>query len=306
MLYLLRRLLLVLLLGLVPAHAQPVDQPAIATPTKATPALWRATGPAGTLYLFGTIHLLPPALAWRTPAYEQALSVSNRLMLELDERNLNPAVLQPTILRLGLLPEDRSLRDELGDDLYKQLSDASAQVGVPEVTLRRMRPWLAAVSLSAIAATRMGLNPEAGVDRAILTQANALGLPVEGLETADEQFAYLSSLDGDAGKALVQQTVEDLRDAKTLFDRLLTAWASGNPALLEQELVDRTATESPAVNEALLIARNRNWLPKLRQRLLEPGTTFVAVGAGHLVGPDGLVSLLRAEGVTVEQIDPRP
>lgn len=304
MLYLLRRLLLVLLLGLAPAHAQPVDQPAITTPTKATPALWRATGPAGAIYLFGTIHLLPPALAWRTPAYEQALSVSNRLMLELDERNLNPAVLQPTILRLGLLPEDRSLRDELGDELYNQLSDAGAQVGVPEVTLRRMRPWLAAVSLSAIAATRMGLNPEAGVDRAILTQANALGLLVEGLETADEQFVHLSRLDGDAGRALVKQTVDDLRDARTLFDRLLVAWASGDPVLLEKELVDRAAEESPVINEELLIARNRNWLPKLRQRLLEPGTTFVAVGAGHLVGPDGLVAMLQAEGVKVEQIAP--
>lgn len=304
MLRLLSRLWLILLLGIAPAYAQPVEGLALETPTKATPALWRAIGPAGTVYLFGTIHLLPPALAWRTPAFEQALTVSNRLMLELDERNLDPAILQPTILRLGLLPENRSLRDELGDDLYERLSDASTQIGVPEVTLRRMRPWLAAVSVSAIAATRLGLNPEAGVDRAILAEANALGIAVEGLETADEQFAHLSSLDGEAGKALVRQTVEDLRDAKTLFDRLLVAWASGDPALLEQELVDRMADESPAVNEELLVARNRNWLPKLRQRLLEPGTTLVAVGAGHLVGPDGLVAMLKAEGVKVEQIAP--
>ncbi len=302
MLRLLSRLWLVLLLGLSTVQAQTADS--LATPTQATPALWRATGPAGTLYLFGTIHLLPPALAWRTPAYEQALSNSNRLMLELDERNLDPAVLQPTILRLGLLPEDQSLRSELGDELYAKVVDAGTQVGVPEVTLRRMRPWLAAVSLSAIAATRMGLNPEAGVDRAILTQAKTLGLAVEGLETADEQFAYLSRLDGEAGKSLVRQTVTDLRDARTLFNRLLIAWASGDPALLETELLDRIAEESPVVNDALLIARNRAWLPRLRQRLLEPGTTFVAVGAGHLVGPDGLVALLTAEGVKVEQLAP--
>ncbi|WP_222873851.1 TraB/GumN family protein [Hankyongella ginsenosidimutans] len=68
--------------------------------------------------------------------------------------------------------------------------------------------------------------------------------------------------------------------------------------------MDRAAEESPVINEELLIARNRNWLPKLRQRLLEPGTTFVAVGAGHLVGPDGLVAMLQAEGVKVEQIAP--
>lgn len=295
------RFLLCLLLALAAPLSSPHAQ--VASPAPATPALWKATGARGTLYLFGTIHLLPVGLEWRGRAVNDAFAASDRLVLELAAGDLDPATLAPLMLSLGLQPPGKTLAAELGQPLYDRLATAGLAVGIPNGSLMRMRPWLAAVSLAALSAKAQGFDPEAGADKVFLAEAMARGLPVVGLETAAEQFGALARLDAARAREMVEQSLDELQEAPALFATMLGAWKSGDAGRIDAELV-RRADSSPALNEALLYSRNRNWMPKLLALLAEPGSSFVAVGAGHLVGDQGIVALLRKAGMTVEQVAP--
>jgi uncharacterized protein len=272
----------------------------------ATPALWEVSGPTGngTLYLFGTFHLLPKDINWQSKAIDRKLKLSKIYVFELTQSDMTDPASQQLLLSKGLLPTGQSLDTLVGPDLFAKVEIAGKAVGLPPEALKRLRPWMAAVLMSTQAAKVAGFEPGSGVETILQARAAKSKTPVMALETMADQVEALAALDADGAYQMLEETAVELSNAKEVFAEMLTAWASGDSARLEAAFLDDMET-FPKAYEALLKQRNLRWLPKLEALLQQRYPAFVAVGAGHLIGPDGIVSLLRAKNYKIKQVQPK-
>ncbi len=254
--------------------------------------------------MLGTFHLLPKDIQWKTQLFDKKAKKAKLYVFELTQTELTNPASQQLILSQGMLPEGQQLQNIIGPELFAKVAAAGPKVGLPGEALNRMRPWLAAVLLSSQAAKIAGFEPGLGVDSVLQAQAAKRKLPTEGLETMAEQVTALSALDSDGAYQMLEETAKELADAKQVFAKMLDAWASGDAADLEAAFL-QDMTTFPKAYDALLIQRNLRWLPKFEALLQTGQPVLVAVGAGHLVGPDGMVALLRAKGFKVTPVQPK-
>jgi uncharacterized protein len=314
-------LAVVLAIGLAagPALAQNApaiaEQPAAPSPppvkpeaVPATPLLWKVTpgdGATGTLWLFGTVHLLPPNIDWARGAVLQALEQSDRLVMELTPQELASPTLAMGLRDRGLLPEGRSLRGLVSAKTYAAVLAHTARMGLPEQAVERMRPWLVGVLLSVGAARQVGFEEASGVDTRLPQLPQARDKPIDGLETADQQIALFANMTDQQSADMLDDTIDQIARPSRLFANMAAAWAKGDEKRLTRLVIDRSAKFKSAF-DVIFVDRNRAWTPKLETEMARGGVTFVAVGAGHMLGADGLVRLLRERGHKVEQVQPAP
>lgn len=263
----------------------------------AGPALWKIEGPESTVYLFGSFHLLKGGEPWYGGQVQAAFEAATSLTLELGPDQQAPAVIGPLVQRYGLYGPSDALKNHISEASYQELVAVAAASGLPEQVIANMRPWLATLTVSLQFALAQGFDPEQGVEATLLRRAGRRGLPVSGLETAEEQIRLLAENPPETEQAFVDDTLRQLDELPTLFDELSAAWLGGDAAALNRLMVESMAGV-PEVYEALLVQRNRRWVPRIAALLNKPGVHFVAVGAGHLVGPDSLIKMLAAQGIT--------
>ena len=267
-------------------------------PTQATPALWTVEKDGKTLYLFGSIHLLPPSIKWRRPEIDAAIAASKVFVFEAPVDGGGAGAMSTFIETGGKLPEGTTLQDVLPPDLYAQVEDAAWKVNYPPMALKQFRPWLVAVSLELFSYIKAGFSTWYGVDRLIESDAKLSGHMVDYLETVEGQLSFFSRLDRKTEIAYLRETVRSIAEEPNSPNDLVAAWASGKPAKMIG-LLDEAFAKVPALRAQLLVARNKNWLPKLEAMLASPETHFVTVGVGPLVGPDSVVAALKAKGYKV-------
>jgi uncharacterized protein len=268
-----------------------------ARPEPARPALWHVEGPNGEqAWLFGTIHALPEPVDWRTDRIEAALAASDRLILEVaavgDGAEIGKIFAQlgqsPGLapLAMRLVPEDRA---ELRSDM--------AEAGLAPGALDGMETWAAALALQQAVAARAGIDSANGIDRALV---RGWAKPVDELEGAVAQLAIFDALAEDDQRTLLLALLRG-GDAGDESERLASAWARADMALIGKE-VEGDLLADPELREALLTGRNRAWTEKLAASLKSGARPFVAVGAAHLAGPEGLPAMLSAKGYKVTRV----
>ena len=261
--------------------------------------IWAIERAGKTGWLVGSLHLLPPE-AYPLPAsMDAAFQAAEVLVEEADPDELSAPATAAEVLKRAFFPPGQTLEGSVSPATFKILSERAAQAGVPVQVLQQMRPWMVAVTLAALEMQKSGFDPALGLDRHFRDRAKAASKPLRTVETAMEQIGMLESLGPALQDALV---VEALRGASSEVNQarsLFAAWKAGDGPSLEKILVDGTKA-SPEVYKVLFVERNRRWMPKI-EACLEGARCMIIVGAGHLVGADGLVSLLRARGYTVEQ-----
>ena len=262
----------------------------------AKPALWVVKDADTTIYLFGTVHLLPNDTDWRYPALDKALAASDSLTIELTEED--PARMQALVLQYGLDP-GHPLSDKLSAAENATLAKAAQTVGVPGGvnTLRMMRPWLAGLTLAVAPLLKAGMDPAHGVDKLLKAQMQAAGKPVDGLETAEQQIRFLADLPADVELDFLRSTLRDVDKGSTELTTLIDAWKNGDVATIGRIEDEDLARQAPALYQRLLVQRNQAWATKITAMLQQPGTVFIAVGAAHLAGPDSVQAQLRKLGV---------
>lgn len=266
----------------------------------AHPALWQVKSGNSTVYLFGTVHLLPNDTDWHFPALNQALAQSQTLYIELtDDDQANMASL---VMQYGL-DTAHPLSTQLTESDNAALARAAQLAGLPggATTLEPMKPWLAALTLSVAPLLKAGLDPAEGVDKQLRTQMTAAGKPVHGLETAQQQIEFLADLPNSLQLAFLRDTLRDADKDVAELRSLVDAWKQGNVAAIAKLENDELKTQEPALYQELLVQRNTNWAAKIKDMLKQPGTVFVAVGAAHLAGPDSVQAQLAKLGITVQQ-----
>ncbi|WP_049622083.1 TraB/GumN family protein [Frateuria defendens] len=268
----------------------------LAAPLGARPALWTVKDADTTIYLFGTVHLLPHDADWHYPALDQALAASRALYIELtDDGQANMTAL---VLRYGLDPS-HPLSAQLSQADQGRLARAAQLANVPggSGALNIMRPWLAALTLAVAPLTQAGLDPALGVDKQLRAAAEKAGKPVEGLESAEQQIRFLADMPSALQLALLRATLHDTDRAKVELKALIEAWKRGDDAAIARLENDTLRKEEPQLYQRLLVTRNEDWARRIKAMLDRPGTVFIAVGAAHLAGPDSVQAQLGKLGV---------
>lgn len=263
----------------------------------ATPPIWVVEKGGKTLYLFGSIHLLPPQTKWKREEIEKARDAAQVFVFEAPLDQGGSAMLE-FVERDGKLKDGRTLKDMLSAPMHEDLEKAAWNVQYPPKLLAPLRPWLAAVYLELYAYLKAGFSSYDGVDHVIEQEAKSRGAEFAYFETIEDQLSYFSRLDRGTEIAYLKSTIKGVLEQPNLPVELLNAWASGDTRQLAQ-LIDEGFSEVPRLRAELIVARNRKWLPQVRRMIASDKTHFVTVGIGHLVGKDSLIALLRAKGYKV-------
>jgi hypothetical protein len=262
--------------------------------------LWKATGRGGVVYLAGSVHMLSHAFHPLNPAFETAFEESDLLVEEVDMAELLGAGSQLNILTRGMLPGGSTLQQAVSPTTYALVTRAVTALGMPIEPLARFKPWMLALTLEGLQLLKAGFDPELGLDKHFYDLAQAGGKAVQGLETTDYQISRFDEMTMDQQDRLLAATLKALDTEQASAGALAQAWKAGDAAAVEH-IVLADLKDEPQLYQRLLVERNRNWLPKLEALFARTHPAFVVVGAAHLVGPDGVVAMLKAKGYAVEQ-----
>src|SRR5436190_12689874 len=262
--------------------------------------IWKATGKQGVVYLVGSVHVLTKDFYPLGQALETAYKDSDLLVEEVDLGDMQEPGAQFQMLSRGMLPSNQSLDKLVSPATFAAVSKRFTDIGMPVEPIKRFKPWLAALTLMAMEWQKAGFDAELGLDKHFYDRAKTDGKTVQGLETVDYQLARFDEMPAELQDRLLAETLKDLDTERTNLTTLVDAWRAGDAAAVER-IVLKDLAQEPQLYQRLLVERNKNWLPKLEALFSRPGHAFVVVGAAHLVGPDGLIAMLKAKGYTVEQ-----
>jgi hypothetical protein len=263
--------------------------------------MW-AVGQAGAppTYLVGSLHVLTPEFYPLDPALEKAFASSKVLIEEVDLDELTNPLTAMALIGKAMLTDGRTLDQLIAPALYKQVAARAEKAGVPVIALDRMKPWMAAVSLTAPALKNAGFDTNLGVDKHFFDKAKAAGLERRALESVAYQFDRLDQLSPALQEAMLKSVLADLDTEIANVKVIAQAWSRGETATIERFMLG-ALLESPELYDRLLVERNKNWVAPVERCIKERTACFVVVGAAHLVGPHSLVALLKQRGYSVEQ-----
>lgn len=272
-------------------------------PALAQPAIWAVKDADSTIYMLGTVHLLRPETQWRTEVLDKAVAEAKELWLELP--TTDPAAMQgemmPLVTQYGLSP-GKPLSKSLTLEELKTLDEAAKLAGLSGAQLNFFRPWFAALTISNAAITRAGYDPMSGVDSKIEKLFAERGIKPKGLETAEMQIKVFAGMTHEQELRYLRETMEEYDNAPTELDQMVSQWAKADLPAMEQMFVTEMKVEEPDLYHALLTNRNANWVVKIEDMLKGKGVSFMAVGAGHLIGPDSVIAMLDAKGIKAERV----
>ena len=274
--------------------------PALAQESSRAPFLWEVDGAKAKHYLLGSVHLLPDDAGQLPDGLEQAYLRSAELIFESDIAALASPELQVRLLSAA--KADKPLKASVAPALYERLVRRASDVGMPMALCEPFRAWFCALSLELFSYQHAGFRAELGIDQQFFQRALQDKKSVRWLEEPQAHLALFIDATPAQSEQLLAATVDELVEAGTEPADLLRTWRQGDGATLEQ-MAAQMKTHAPMVYERLLSARNRAWLPRLQAALDGDKPQLVVVGAAHLYGPDGLVTLLRQKGYRLQPAD---
>lgn len=273
--------------------------------TEKTTFLWKLEEKNAVLYFFGSIHMasqdLYPLDEKITTAFDQA----DTLVVELDatsKENLTRTQ-QLTIAR-GTFPGDETLADYAGPELLEHLSSLAGMYGIPPEAGLKLKPWVIEITITAMEIQKMGYDASLGLDIHFLNLAHERGKEIQELETVDEQIDLVSGIPVPDQILSLESTIRELEELPAYVDEMISAWREGDAEKMA-EMIMKAYTVSPefrTVYERLFTARNQKWVDTYCDFIAGGGTYFIITGAGHLVGENSVIDMLRARGYTPVQL----
>ena len=262
--------------------------------------LWKVQSGSGVLYLAGSVHALTPDAYPLNPAYQRAFDATGVLVEEIDLAEADPFSSGPALLAKGMYQNgqtfDRSVSRETAALVAQKLKDTPLALEL----IQPMKPWMVMLMLEALGSQAAGLDPALGLDKHFYDMANGAGKPVIGLETAESQMDRFDKMPGPMQEQMLRTELAEMDTEQAGLRALLIAWQTGDTATIEKMLLSAFHS-NPDAYASLITERNMNGMPQLDACLKRPSPCFVIVGAAHLVGPEGLLSMLQRRGYRVEQ-----
>lgn len=295
---------LALLLALPAACGRGGAQAPADPATPPVPLLWKASDADNTVYLLGSFHLLTPADYPLDPRIDAAFDDAEHVVFELDPAEMAGPALGEA-MRAAATRTDGRLQDELPEATWRQLQAWAADSGVSPDALQSFEPWYASLLVSLSRMRALGLDPALGLDRHFGRRATEAGKGVEGLETGAEQIALFDGMDAEQQRQALDEALGSPQELERNLRELHARWRAGDAEGLYEGTALRLREQYPALYARVNVERNQAWLARLQALLDEGGEgedALVVVGALHLLGEDGVVALLRAEGYAVERL----
>ena len=269
----------------------------------ADPAMWVVRDEDTTIYLFGTFHLLDGKTDWLNDEVRQAFDQSQELVFEIDMPK-DPAKMQeamaPLVMRYALDQKGRTISSRLTPEENKKLGEALSVLGVPAAAFERFKPWFVNMMLSAVSAQKQGLTGENGAEEVLRRAAAGRNMKMGAVETMEGQIRLFDTMSDEEQLKQLKTTLGQMEETDKALPRMLRAWNEGDTAAMEKEMDE--GLDDPALRRVLLENRNRAWAEWIDGRLDTPGTVFMAVGMGHLVGPDSVQFFLKQRGIGSERV----
>ncbi len=263
--------------------------------------LWRFQDTDTTVYLFGVAEIFPPNQPWQSKVISTALGEADVFILETNDGPETQASLGSKIQSLGLFRGERTLRDTLNDQQEVLLSEALAEFGVPLAALDQLKPWLATIQVGALHAQKQGYQNWVQGLLAINTHAKEHGNPVRYFEeTRGELLEVFNDLPEDTQVKMLMREANQIMNDPDFSNRLADTWLQGDVDALTQFYHGEGQWADQIIYDALLVNRNAGWVNSINEIISEEtGVFFVGVGMGHMLGPDGLISMLKEQGLQI-------
>lgn len=276
------------------------EQVSAADVEMAGPALWRVADEDTTIFLFGTVHALPSGLKWYTGPVREAFEASEMLVTEIPMQPQDEARMQMVALTAGMLPEGTALRSLLDQDQRETFDAAMTRVGMPVIAFDRFEPWMAGLTLTLLPLMQQGYSPDQGVEKQLIALAGP-DMQFGALETIEFQIGIFDSMSQEDQIEFLITSAEQVDDTKSVVDAMVAEWIEGDPDGLA-DVMNEGLESDPGLADALLYSRNANWAEWIDQRLDQPGSIFIAVGAGHLAGEKSVQDLLDQRGIVATRV----
>ncbi|MFA7383087.1 MAG: TraB/GumN family protein [Desulfurivibrionaceae bacterium] len=273
----------------------------ICTQALAESSVWKAQKGDSVLFLGGTFHLLRPSDFPLPPEFEKAYQASNLLVFETDINGFNNPATQQKLMAQAVYADGSSIAQHLSPKTYSQLSDYCAAMGIPLEIIKRFKPSIISVTMTTLELAKFGVIPD-GVDTFMYQLASRDQKRTEGLETIDEQIRFLATMGDGNEDAFITYFLRDIASIKQDYEAMVAAWKQGDIKKLDALFVAELKTKMPKLYKELLSDRNKKWLSRIEAYHNTPEKEFILVGAGHLVGADGLLEALKQKGYTVKKL----
>ncbi|WP_422343642.1 TraB/GumN family protein [Parasphingorhabdus sp.] len=276
----------------------PVEMEIATIPDDPDPALWVLKDEDTTIYLFGTVHILKPGMQWFDEAIKDAFDESGELVIEMIEPE--PATMMQIVSELAIDKTGVPLRDKLSPEDRAAYEAALTSLNLPVNAFDPLDPWFASVSLSLVPLMQNGYDTNSGVEDDLTATAKAKNMKIIGLETAEQQLGFFDNLPEDVQIRFLNFNVNSIGDMADGMENMVAHWANANISALAELM--NAGLEEQVLYDTLLSNRNAAWAEWVDERMDQPGTVFMAVGAGHLAGDSSLQEKLKERGLKTKRV----
>ncbi|MBZ5590792.1 MAG: TraB/GumN family protein [Acidobacteriia bacterium] len=262
--------------------------------------IWKVSSGSRSVYLLGSIHVASSDMYPLPRHIEEAFRNSDVLVVEVDLNKIDQSKLQPLLLAKGMYPFNDSLWNHVSPQTKTLVAKFCDENGMPSEVFARFKPWLATVMASMLPLQASGMKPELGIDQHFLNLAGDR-MRVEQLETAEWQLRLLSDIPENKQEQYLAATLKTSSASQQLVQEFKNAWMTGDADKLDR-LVSAGWEGASGLQKRVFGDRNPHMADAAQQCLMNHERCFIVVGAGHLVGKEGVVRLLQDRGFKAEQL----
>lgn len=263
--------------------------------------LWELQGNTNRIFILGSMHMLRSTDYPIPSVIYSAFDEAESLIMELDLDDLDPQSIAALVLELGILGDGESLEDKIGKSAYAEALALANAAQIPLALLANSEPWLAAMTVETLVLTRVGFDPQYGIENHLMAMAKSAHKEITGLETERQQLEMLDNLSRNAQRDMLLQTLADANEIADVLNDIIDAWRNGDTEFLAETLLSEVA-EYQELYETIVVDRNRNWVKQIEALLDDVDDYLIVVGTMHLVGKDGVPTLLKNRGLEIRQM----
>lgn len=268
--------------------------------------IWKITSDNSHVYLLGSIHIASPDIYPLDSDIENAFQDSDKLVVEINIKEVGPITSMLLLEKYGTYPPGEGLKQNLDEDLYERLETSFQEMGISLSAYDDYRPWIIVTMMEGMIITDQDYSAEYGIDIHFMEKAADRNMEIVELETVEYQFEIMSGIPDELMIKVLEMSLEgpDMDDYIDIVGFMLALWEKGNAEGIEEVLFE-DLEEEPALApyyDVMFNQRNHNMQAKIEEYLADEYVYFIVVGAGHLVGEEGLVNLLDEAGYEVEQL----
>lgn len=260
--------------------------------------LWSIETGKNTVYLLGSLHILKSNSFPLGVEIEDAYIDSKKIVLETDLDSINNPEFQAKMITLGLYPEGQTLAQNVSRETYRLLEKKLVAVGLPVAHFNRFRPWVSALALTFMEFQRLGFDPSYGIDTHFFNKAKKDGKEIIFLETMDYQLGLFTKMGKAEQESFLRQALKDLEVIETMASEMVSSWKTGDVDKLNS-IIKSSFKAHPDIYNRFIIQRNKRWISRIEGLMRQDENVLVIVGAGHLVGTESILELLKKKGYKI-------